>query len=101
MCGYRLSRSTESAYTWQLTLGATERSLSSITKLNPSEFMSWMLSRTLAHRYESPAQLAERGDYDFGIGMAADCLGYCDWYFPHPPLLPQCADEARGRSAFH
>ena len=33
-----------------------------------------MLSRTLAHRYESPAQLAERGDYDFGIGMAADCL---------------------------
>jgi len=19
--------------------------------------------------------------------MAADCLGYCDWYFPHPPLL--------------
>ena len=53
-----------------------------------------MLSRTLAHRYESPAQLAERGDYDFGIGMAADCLGYCDWYFPHPPLLTQCADEA-------
>src|SRR5439155_1514885 len=67
----------------------------------PSQYWGWLLSRTLAHRYESPAQLAERGDYDFGIGMAADCFGYCDWYFPHPPLLPQCADEARGRSAFH